>query len=458
MTQTHGRIEFLREERARLHADMTDIIGRVEAEKRDGLTDDEAKIFGERRDAIKALDATLGELEEQAKREATADEFRAKYSGGQSSPGQRGVGGAVVTGEVTYRKGDPNRSWAKDMVAASFRGDQAARDRLFRNNREIGDRSGLEVRALTTSATDGGEFAPPGWFIDQYVKVARAGRVTANLCNAQTLPPGVDSINLPKLSSGTSVAEQSTENTAVSDTDAVTTSVTADIATLAGKQVVSLQFIEQSPVATDEIILGDLLAELAQKVGNFVLNNSATNKDGILNVTGINAVTYTDTAPTVGQLYPKIADAIQKVHTGRFLPPTCVVMHPRRWAWITAALDSQDRPFVVPAAQGPMNSAAAQAGVVSEGYVGSIQGVDAYVDPNVPTGLGSGTNEDRIIVFRASDVLLYEGLVRAEMFREPNADSLGVLLRVYNYVALHSARYPKAISVISGSGLATPTF
>ena len=43
-------------------------------------------------------------------------------------------------------------------------------------------------------------------------------------------------------------------------------------------------------------------------------------------------------------------------------------------------------------------------------------------------------------------------------FRETKADQLSVLIRFYNYVALHSARYPKAISVIAGTGLVTPTF
>jgi hypothetical protein len=81
-----------------------------------------------------------------------------------------------------------------------------------------------------------------------------------------------------------------------------------------------------------------------------------------------------------------------------------------------------------------------------------------YVDPNIVTNAGAGTNEDKIIVARSTDVLLYEGTPQAEAFRETKADQLSVLLRFFNYAALHSERYPKSISVISGTGLVPPTF
>jgi hypothetical protein len=68
-----------------------------------------------------------------------------------------------------------------------------------------------------------------------------------------------------------------------------------------------------------------------------VLNNNATNKKGLLQETGTNAITYTSGAPTAALLWPKLADAIQQVTTNRFLPPDTIVMHPRRWAYLLAA-------------------------------------------------------------------------------------------------------------------------
>jgi hypothetical protein len=87
-----------------------------------------------------------------------------------------------------------------------------------------------------------------------------------------------------------------------------------------------------------------------------------------------------------------------------------------------------------------------------------MQGLPVFVDPNIPTNLGAGTNEDRIVIARSSDVILFEGTPRSETFREPLAANLSVLLRFYNYTALHSERYPKAISIIAGTGMIAPTF
>jgi hypothetical protein len=44
------------------------------------------------------------------------------------------------------------------------------------------------------------------------------------------------------------------------------------------------------------------------------------NNKGLLQVTGVNAITYTASTPTVAQLYSKIADGIRQVHEGVFMP------------------------------------------------------------------------------------------------------------------------------------------
>jgi hypothetical protein len=85
-------------------------------------------------------------------------------------------------------------------------------------------------------------------------------------------------------------------------------------------------------------------------------------------------------------------------------------------------------------------------------------GLDVIVDPQIPTNLGAGTNQDPIIVLRASDSILWEGTPHAEAFRETKADQLSVLLRFYRYAAFTTARYAKSVSVINGTGLVAPTF
>lgn len=371
---------------------------------------------------------------------------------------QHGSGGRWVQtgGGHTYRPDDVRSHWVKDLISASMHGDHQARERLQRNNREVANAP--EHRALSSADGAGGEWVPPLWLMNESLQLARAGRVVADQISRQPLPEGTDSLKLPRMATGTAVAEQVTQNTDINITDATTDSVSADVATIAGGQVVSLQLIEQSPVPLDRMILPDLLADLATKTDRFTLANNAAGKQGILAIAGTNQVSYTDSTPTMAELYPKVADAIQQIHTGRFLPPTKIFMHPRRWAWASAQSDSTGRPLVVPAAQMPSNAAAAMGAVVAEGFVGSMQGLPVFVDPNIPTNLGTGTNEDRIIVARAEDIVLWESVPRAEAMREPLARQLSVLLRVYNYAAVQAGRYPKAISVIGGTGLATPTF
>ncbi|MEU6702540.1 phage major capsid protein [Streptomyces wuyuanensis] len=442
------------EARAALKTEMDSVLTAPTAEKRNP-TDAEAAAFEEKRAAVKAKDAEIEELrakiadlEEDEKREQRAAEILAEHR----QAGERRERVTVTNEPETYRKGG-QQSYFRDLFRATQKGDHAAAERLQRNDREV-----MEQRAVTTTDGSMGEFVPPLWMVNDYVTLARAGRVTADRLRQQPLPAGTDSINLPRVATGTAVAEQTSQNTAVQNTDATLNSVTASVATIAGQQVVPQQLIDQSPINVDDILLADLAADYAVKLDTFAISNNAANKRGLLNVSGINAVTYTDASPTVAELYPKVADGIQLIHTNRLMPAEVILMHPRRWAWLTAQVDTQGRPLVVPSANMPANALAAMEGVNSEGFVGQMQGLPVYVDPNIPTNLGAGTNEDRIITLRASDVILFEGSPRAEVFRETKADQLSVLLRFFNYAALHSERYPKSISVLSGTGLIAPTF
>jgi HK97 family phage major capsid protein len=459
-------LEFLRqqlakllEERAALKADLDGVLDAPRAEQRD-LTDEESAAFAEKRGALKTKDDEIEQLrgrvteaEEAEQREARHAELVAQY--GQAGEQRERTPVRVTSEPETYRKGGPD-SYFKDLVRAQLLGSRDATERLVRNSRAVS--AELHKRALSTTDGAGGEFVPPLWMLDEYIGLARASRVVANRVRQMNLPGGTDSINLPRLATGTAVAEQATQNTAVQNTDATTNSVTAHVATIAGQQVVSLQLIEQSPINMDDVLLADLAADYAVKLDTFVISNNAANKRGILHVSGANAVTYTSATPSAGELYAKIADGIQLIHTSRFMPPDVIFMHPRRWAWLLSALDTAGRPLVTPVAGAPQNVLAAVGPVNSEGFVGSMQGLPVFVDPNIPTNLGAGTNEDRIIITRSSDVILFEGTPRSETFREPLAANLSVLLRFYNYTAIHTERYPKAISIISGTGLVPPAF
>jgi hypothetical protein len=90
--------------------------------------------------------------------------------------------------------------------------------------------------------------------------------------------------------------------------------------------------------------------------------------------------------------------------------------------------------------------------------VGTLLGVPVVIDPLVPSNLGAGTNQDIVYLIKADDLVLLESGPQTEVFREPYADSLGVLVRLYGYVATVLNRHSESIASISGTGLVTPTF
>lgn len=371
---------------------------------------------------------------------------------------------ARVTSEPeVYRRGDHGVSYFRDLTRAQTRtgnGIAEAGERLQRNSRRFADdvrnAPPEQQRALTTTDGAGGDFVPPLWLINQFIELARPGRVTADLLNGQTLPPGTDTISLPRLATGTAVAQQATQNTGIQNTDATTNSVSATVLTIAGGQTMAQQLLDQSPINMDEILLSDLAADYAVKADVFVIQNNATNAVGLFSAAGQN-VTYTSGAPTAALLYSKIAGAIASIHTTRYMPPNVIVMHPRRWAYFLAATDTAGRPLVTPYAGG-QNPIATQNGVLPAGAVGSLQGLPVYTDPNIQTTLGAGTNQDPIYIMRSNDIIFYESTPRAEASIQPGFMNLSVNLRFFRYVAIHASRYVNAIAVINGTGMVAPTF
>lgn len=345
-----------------------------------------------------------------------------------------------------------------DLARRELHHDQAASERLARHQREMQVERAEKFDLSSTDAA-GGYLVAPLWLQDEFVDLARARRVTADVLGARALPANTDSINIPTLSTGTATAVQA-DNGSVQETDAAFSTVAAAVKTIAGLQDVSQQLVDRSVPGVDGVIFADLVKDYAVQLDTAVLNSSTTSNKGLLQVSGINSVTYTDASPTLPELYPKIASAINSVHTGIYSPPTAIVMHPRRWAFCLSQLDSSNRPLIVPNAQGPNNAAGQFGGVVSQGSVGSIQGVPVYVDANVPTTLGSGTNEDRIIVLATDECYLWEDQSGPylETFRDVGSGTLTVRFRLHNYYAQCNERRPTAISVISGTGLAAPSF
>ena len=300
---------------------------------------------------------------------------------------------------------------------------------------------------MSTAAGGGGEFAPPLWMIQDFVPYLRPGRPLVNVLHHNVLPTGVSSINLPKVNTGALTGVQSNQNTAVANRDFGTGSVSTGITTVAGQVTISQQDIDQTPINLDEIVLRDLANDYAYQTDLLAIT-------AITGVSGLNAVTYTDAAPTSAKVLAQVQNGIDQVHLGVYRPAQAVVMRPDRWGRFLAASDGQGRPLVLPVAQyGAFNVAGMGDGATPQGSAGSVRGVPAILDASLPNNLGAGTNQDEIVVFRPDEIEVFESAPKAETFQQTYANQLSVLVRFYAYWGIIPNRLPKAISVISGTGM-----
>ncbi len=445
------------ERREALLTKRTAIVEAAKQEMREELEEAEDAEFRALTEQIKTTDEEIAKLaermnelaeEEQRSRRTAAAQQRAKSIEAQMR----------VNEARTYVRGGRN-SYLKDLALAQTQGDFEARERLNRHAEEVRvEPEYQEFRDLNRADGSGGHFVPPAFLMGQWIELARAGRPTANLFNTLPLPPGTDSINIPRVLTGTATAIQPADNDPVQEVDLTDASLSIPVRTIAGQQDIAIQLLDQSPVNFDEIVFRDLLADYALKTNLQVLNGTGTagQVTGLRNQAGATAVTLTGTS--VGALYGAVANATQQVYAARFASPSAIVMHPRRWAWLVAQVDASNRPLVVPVAQGPSNALATFGGVVQQQVVGTMQGLPVVTDPSIPTNLGTGANEDMVLVLRADDVVLYESGIRTRVLQETLSGTLTVRLQVYGYLAFSAGRYASSLARITGAGLVAPTF
>lgn len=444
-----------RKAREDLNDKRSAIIQLAKDDGRDDLTEDEDTEFRTLSDEIKTVDETIVARDERIT-ELNEEESRAKNATNAITRAGLIESQVRVNSEaVTYERGS-RASYFADLAMAKINQDPQAQARLNRHAEEV-----EYERRTNPNRTDGqgGYFVPPAWLMDEYAEYLRAGRTVANLIGSMQLPAGTDSLNIPKLATGSTAIIQTADAASVSSTDVTDSTVSAGVKTIAGQQDIALQLLEQSPLSFDEIIFRDLVADLNMNLDKQVISgsNASGQVKGILTVTtGVTTVSYTGTTTTA--LYSKIAGGVNTVHTSRFLPPDAILMHPSRWAYLLAQVDTAGRPLVVPNANQPQNALGTFQGPASEGAVGSLQGIDVFVDPNIPNNLGASTNEDRIIILRRSDPLLWEGGLNTRVLPEVLSGTLQVRLQVYKYMAFTAERYPQSIVVLQGTGLVAATF
>ena len=437
-------------------------------EQRDGLVAEVETTLAAEDVTAEALDAASSKQEEIAaldERIATAEKVESRTAALAESRKASGVatfGGATVTKEsMTYDK-DGKNSFVRDMIGANLRNDQNSWERLQRHQQEVA----IESRDISRTDGAGGDLVPPIYLINEYAEFARAARVTADLVTNMALPAGTDSINIPQITTGTLAAFQSADNTATTTRDMVSSTVTAPVRTISGYENVSIQLVEQSPLAggLDRLVFGDLMADYALQLNTAVVGagdgTSGTLKGLItLGADTTNGIptTWTETTPSAVNGLIALAKGISKVTTNRFKAAEAIVMHPSMWYWFASQVDGSNRPLVVPVtgasqafnASGTVTNPGAPAGLV-----GTIQGVPVFIDATLPKTYA--TNQSPILVGKFSDSYLFESGVKTRVLPDVLSSNLTVRFQVYGYAAL-AHRFNKSVSAISGTGTVAPS-
>jgi HK97 family phage major capsid protein len=376
------------------------------------------------------------------------------------------VAPAVVKAEdrtYTARKDQRgDASYFRDMWM-SQQNDVNARDRLARHAQEVTvEGEGVQERATTTTSFAG--LVVPQYLVDQAAAIARAGRPFANTCTSLPLPDQGMVFYITRGTTGAATAVQATQNTSVQSTDQVWADIQINVQTIAGQQDISRQSLERGTPGLDSLVYMDLAAAYAVNLDTQIITGTGTGTKGIYNAGGTQESAF-GAAATATTFYTKVAGGVKDVLTNRFLPPTHILMHPRRWAWLLSLSDTQNRPFVVPNPQGPFNNPATATDPAYGQVVGNLQGLPVVTDASVQTSQGTGP-EDVVYVYRNADCLLWEdggGAPRQLRFEQTLGNQLTVKLVVYGYMAFTAERYPLGVSIIGGNaalgfGLVAPSF
>jgi hypothetical protein len=310
----------------------------------------------------------------------------------------------------------------------------------------------MQSRAVGTGAFTG--LTVPQYLTDLYAPATATLRPLANNMNQHPLPPSGMTLNISRITTPTSVALQSTENAAVSETNLDDTLLTINVQTAAGQQTVSRQAIERG-TGVEDVTLEDLFRRAASTLDATIITQASTGLEAVAQGT-----TYTSASPTAAEFWPFIFQAQSKLESALLgqAVPDLVVMHSRRWNWLCSQVGTS-WPFLS-AANNPTQSGGV---IVSNDYATTgirgvlSNGLKVIVDNNVSTTVSS--TQDEVFVCASGELHLWEDanaplLIRAE---QPGAANLSVLLVVYQYFGYTASRYGNNPGRITGTGLAAPS-
>lgn len=347
-------------------------------------------------------------------------------------------GKAVNSDDDPYSEG--NLSVFQDIRLAN-KGDGAAKGRLTSGFENLNS----EGKAMTEGTqAQGGYLVRPQ--VERQIVLAReSDNVLRGLCSKLNVT--TNAIQLDQLGLTTTAGWVAELATKPESTGMTLATVTANVFTAAGLATVSNQLLADSNPAIDGLVTADLTKRLvALEEAAFIAGDGTGKPLGILNTPGIGATALTSTA--IIDLLDAILDSIATVETSHGAP-SAILMHPRTWTRILKSRDAQGAFYIDPTG-GPQDPRTGLRGPVK-----SLWGYNVVTSNRIPTNLGTGTNESRIIVgdFKEALILDRQGITVDESSHVYFTTNQTVF-RAEERVGFTAARTPTAFNVVGGAGLA----
>lgn len=348
--------------------------------------------------------------------------------------------GKAIT-ENPYHAENPDRVSMFQDIRLANKGDSAARERLTKGFEGLNS----EGKAMTSGTpAQGGYLVRPE--VERQLVIAREqDNVLRGLCSSLNIT--TDSIQLDQLGLST-VAGWVAELAVKPESTAMTlASITANVFTAAGLVTASNQLLADSNPAVDGLVTADLSKRLVALEETAFLNGTGSGQPlGILQTPGLSTTALT--ATDVLSLLDSILDAISVVETDHGAP-SAILMHPRTWTRILRARDTQGAYYIDPTG-GPQDPRTGLRGPLK-----TLWGYTVVTTNRMPTNLGSGSNESRVIVgdFKEALILDRQGITIDES-QHVYFTSNATVFRAEQRVGFTAARSPKAFNVVGGAGLA----
>jgi HK97 family phage major capsid protein len=373
-----------------------------------------------------------------------------------------GGGSRLVAKPISPYGSDSPNSYFRDRFAVENvnvpqQEREAARERIVAQHEHDGDERGVvTARALATGTSgSGAEIVVPAYLQSEMIDLIFGTYASTSLVTR--IPVDVDplahttSVRVPKVATGFDLTDH-VENAGVEDEEPTLENVRVDIDRGAASTKVPNFLLQRSLPGVDSIIVKLMARAAARDLNAHVLTKSKTNSKGFLAESGLGASTTTTATPTVSTIYQGILGALEDVLTGMDEPAEALVTNARVWFWLLGQLDNQTHPYAGIKVAEP--AIGVNGAPNTSKPVGYVLGTPLYIDQMVPTNLGDGTNESRIIASKFSESWLLHGMPRVAVSEHANFGSDQTTFRVTQDRGFTCARHKGATSIVAGTGLA----